>query len=31
MATEELFHTDNTGLGDLESEQLYLEVNISYT
>jgi hypothetical protein len=31
MATEEPFHTDNTGLGDLESEQLYLEVNISYT
>ncbi|CAF3716533.1 unnamed protein product [Adineta steineri] len=25
MATEETFHTDNTGLGDLESEQLYLE------
>jgi hypothetical protein len=28
MATEEPFHTDNTGLGDLESEQLYLEVKI---
>jgi len=28
MTTEEPFHTDNTGLGDLESEQLYLEVNI---
>jgi hypothetical protein len=28
MATDEPFHTDNTGLGDLESEQLYLEVNI---
>jgi hypothetical protein len=26
MATERLFHTDNNGLGDLESEQLYLEV-----
>ncbi|CAF3951788.1 unnamed protein product, partial [Rotaria sordida] len=25
MATEEPFHTDNTDLGDLESEQLYLE------
>jgi hypothetical protein len=30
MATEELFHTDNTGLGDLESEQLYLEVIIFF-
>jgi hypothetical protein len=26
MATEGPFHTDNNGLGDLESEQLYLEV-----
>ncbi|CAF0894611.1 unnamed protein product [Adineta ricciae] len=25
MATDEPFQTDNTGLGDLESEQLYLE------
>jgi hypothetical protein len=28
MGTEGPFHIDNTGLGDLESEQLYLEVNI---
>ncbi len=30
MATEGPFHTDNNGLGDFESEQLYLEVNISF-
>jgi len=28
MARDEPFHIDNTGLGDLESEQLYLEVKI---
>ena len=28
MSIEEPFHTDNTDLGDLESEQLYLEVII---
>jgi hypothetical protein len=28
MNTEEPFQTDNSGLGDLESEQLYLEVKI---
>lgn len=26
MATEDPFRTDNPGIGDLESEQLYLEV-----
>lgn len=30
MTTDEPFPTDNTGLGDLESEQLYLEVNIYF-
>lgn len=27
MTTEEPFQTDQTDIGDLESEQLYLEVN----